>query len=90
MVDWNLNEESLGEQQYLQYCKAIASPHKKRKENRIKLQGMTNNDGLRFSVGDTIPRFYSLLLSKTIRIGDTKCHSWCSSGFSLCLWLGGI
>ena len=31
---------------------------------------MTNNVGLPFSVGDTIPRF-PIVLSKTTRIGDT-------------------
>ena len=32
---------------------------------------MTNNVGFTFSVGDTTPRL-------TSRIGDTKCHIWCS------------
>ena len=36
------------------------------------LQGMTNNVGLAFSVGDTTPRF-------TISIGDTKYHIQCNS-----------
>jgi hypothetical protein len=37
------------------------------------LQGMTNNVGLTFSIGDTTPCF-ALVLSKTIGIGDTKNH----------------
>jgi hypothetical protein len=40
-------------------------------------QGVTNNVGLPFSVGDTIPQFTSSV-SKTIRIGDTKYHIECS------------
>ena len=38
---------------------------------RYKLQGMTNNVGLIFNVGDTTPRFI-IMLSKTVRIGYTK------------------
>ena len=38
-----------------------------------KLQGMTNNVGLTFSVGDTFTEV-QLVLSKTIRVDDTKCH----------------
>ena len=37
-----------------------------------KWQEMTINVGLTFKVGDTILRF--VVLSKTIRIGDTKYH----------------
>jgi hypothetical protein len=33
---------------------------------------VTDTVGLSFSVGDTIPRGLQLVLSKTIRIGDTK------------------
>jgi hypothetical protein len=37
------------------------------------LQEMTNNVGLTFSIRDT-PYGLQLVLSKTIRIGDTKYH----------------
>jgi len=33
---------------------------------------MKNNVGLTFSVGDTIPQAWQLVLSETITIGDTK------------------
>ena len=55
MDDWDLDEKTLGKWQYLQHYKPII-PHKK-------LQVMTNNVGLTFSVGDTILRF-------TISIGQ--------------------
>ena len=48
MDDWILDEKLLGKWQYLQLCKPII-PQKS-------LQGRTNNVGLAFSVGDTIPR----------------------------------
>ena len=65
MVDWNLDEKSLGKWQYLQHYKSII-PQKF-------LQGMTNIVGLTSSVSDTTPQFTSVLC-KTIRIGDTKYH----------------
>ena len=37
------------------------------------LQGMTNNVGLTFTVGDITPMF-TISLNKTIRIGGTKYH----------------
>ena len=42
-----------------------------------KLQGMTSNIGLTFNVGDTLPRF-TISMSKTTEIGDTKYHIKCS------------
>ena len=45
MDDWNLDEKLLGKWQYLQHCKSII-PQKN-------LQGMRNNVGLTFTVGDT-------------------------------------
>ena len=36
-------------------------------------KGMTNNVGLTYSVGDTIPQF-TISIEKTIRIGHTKYH----------------
>ena len=38
------------------------------------VESMANNVGLTFSVGDTTPRF-TIVLSKTIRMGDTEYHS---------------
>ena len=38
---------------------------------------MTNNVRLTFSVGDTTPGF-TIALSKTMKIGDTKYNTWCS------------
>jgi hypothetical protein len=50
----------------MQHCKSIIP--------QFCLQGMTHNVGLTFSVGDTIPRF-TISMSTTIRIGDTKNHT---------------
>ena len=38
-----------------------------------KLQGLTNNVELTFSVGDTFIEV-QLVMSKTIKVDDTKCH----------------
>ena len=38
-----------------------------------KLQGLTNNVELTFSVGDTFTEV-QLVMSKTIKVDDTKCH----------------
>jgi hypothetical protein len=38
------------------------------------LKGVTNDVGLPFSVGDTLHHNLQLVLSKTIRIGDTTYH----------------
>ena len=43
-------------------------------ESPKNLQGMTNNVGLTLSVGDTLYHGLQLVLSKTLRIGDTKSH----------------
>ena len=49
MDDWKLDEKSFDKWQEFQHCKSII-PAKK-------LQGMTNNVRLTFSVGDTISHF---------------------------------
>ena len=49
MDDWNLDDKSLGKWQELQHCRPIITP-----PIHPKLQGMTNNNGLTFSVGDTM------------------------------------
>jgi hypothetical protein len=49
MDDWNLNEKPLVKWQQLQHCKSTIP--------QMFLQGMTNNIGSTFSVGDTTPRF---------------------------------
>jgi hypothetical protein len=48
MDNWNSYEKSLGKWQFLQHCKPMIPQN---------LQEMTNNNGLTFSVGDSIPRF---------------------------------
>jgi hypothetical protein len=49
MKCWHLDERSLGKWQQLQHCESIIPPKT--------LQGMTNNGGWTFSVGDTILQF---------------------------------
>ena len=44
--------------------------------NLQKLQGMVNNVGITFHVGDTTP--WITILSKTIGISDTKYHILCT------------
>ena len=61
-----MDENPLGKWQQLQHCKSII-PHKF-------FQEMRNNVGLTFSVSE-LYRDLQLVLSKTIRIGDTKYHT---------------
>jgi hypothetical protein len=51
--DGNMDENSFGKWQSLQQYKPIIPPNK----IKIKLQGMTNNVGSTFSVGDATMRF---------------------------------
>jgi hypothetical protein len=48
MDDWNLDTKPLGRWQLLQHHKYVIPKN---------LQGITNNVGLTFNVGDTLPRF---------------------------------
>ena len=69
MDDWKLDEKSLSKWQYLQHCKPriIKSSYK---EQQI-LSGY-------HLVLVTLHRGLQLVLSKTIRLGDSKYHIWCS------------
>ena len=62
----NVDEKPLGNWQWLQHCKYII-PH-------INEQGMAKAVGLTIFVADTTPSL-QLVLSKTIKIGDTEYHN---------------